>query len=195
MSMDERLHVRTDRRALRGYVRRMSWLIVGGNAVATMLVGVLWGLAVSGSDGLLLPVVGGAVIAGLGFANGCATLTTGVLGRLRSRRDQHTVLIVDATGIRMPVPASDAGEVFLPWSLVGDVDRRAVSRYTLFAIKGRPVVRADHPGAEGLHDPVIMRAVAGPGLQLGTRFLTADADTIATTIERFRRSAAVDRHR
>jgi hypothetical protein len=191
--MDAPFEVRTDRAALRRYVRRMSWLIVGGNAVTTMLIGVLGGLAISGLDGLLVPIVGGALLAGLAFANGCVTLTTGGLGRLRRRQAQDTVLIVDAAGIRMPVPTGAAGEVFLPWSLVGDVDRRSLFRHTVFAIKGRPVVRADHPGAEGLHDPVILRAVAGPGLHLGTRFLTADADAIAATIERYRRAAAVER--
>lgn len=187
------MEVRTDRAALRRYVRRMSWLIVGGNAVLMMLIGVLVGLAISGFDGLLVPMLGGALLAGVAFANGCVTLTSGGLGQLRRRREQDLVLVVDASGIRMPVPTSDAGEVFLPWSLVGDVDRRSIFRHTVFAIKGRPVVRADHPGAEGLHDPVILRAVAGPGLRLGTRFLTVDADTIAATIERFRRAAAVNR--
>ena len=189
------MEVGTDRTALRRYVRRMSWLVVGGNAVVTMLLGVLGGMAISGLDGLLAPILGGALLAGLAFANGCVTLTSGGLGQLRRRREQDLVLIVDASGIRMPVPTSDAGEVFLPWSLVGDVDRRSVGRHTVFAIKGRPVVRADHPGAEGLHDPVIMRAVAGLGLRLGTRFLTVDADTIAATIERYRRASAVDHHR
>jgi hypothetical protein len=185
------MEVRTDRTALRRYVRRMTWLIVGGNAVVTMLLGVLVGLAISGFDGLLAPVLGGALLAGLAFANGCLTLTGGGLGHLRRRREQDLVLTVDASGIRMPVPTSDAGEVFLPWPLVGDVERRSVLRHPVLAIKGRPVVRADHPGAAGLHDPVIMRAVTGPGLQLGTRFLTVDADTIAATIERYRRAAVV----
>src|SRR5690349_18092705 len=106
------LHVRTDRKALRRYVRRMSWLIVGANVAVMMMVGVLWGMATSGSDRLLLPMVSGALVAGLAFANGCATVTSGGLGRLRRRREQDTVLIVDAQGIRMPVPSSDAGEVF-----------------------------------------------------------------------------------
>jgi hypothetical protein len=189
MSMD-RFEVRTDRAALRRYVRRRAWLLGSLGVVQMAAFGLLVGISIGSAGGLAYPVAGGAILGAVGYLFGYAGAATGPVPRLRKRLALDRVLALDPAGLWMPVLMTEAREVRLPWAAVGDVTTRRVFRHTIVTINARPGVDAGFPGAVGLADPAVLRLVTGPGLQLGLRFTDTDAETVLAAIHRLRLAAA-----
>jgi hypothetical protein len=188
MSTDagERFEVRTDRQALRRFVRWMTVFSIGTSVVYVAALGTMVGLTIRSVGGFAVPMAGGALLAVLAYFFGRYDSVGGALGRLRKRQEIDVVLVLDQAGLWMPVPGTAAREVRLPWSAVGDVRIRRVLFQRIVSIAARPGVTAEHPGTVGLDDPRVRRYVYRPGLALGTRFTNTNPDAVVAAIHRLR---------
>jgi hypothetical protein len=182
----ERFEVRTDRAALRRYIRRRMWVLTALNIVQMAMLGALLGLVGGTIGGIAAPLISGAVVGAFACGFGYIGALTGPLPRLRKRLLLDRVLVLDPDGLWLPMSAEWGNEVRLPWAAVGDVTSRRIVRHPVVAIRVRPGVS----GVVGLDDPEVLRVATGPGLVLGTRFTDSDTETVLAAINRFRLAAA-----
>jgi hypothetical protein len=180
--MPAAFEARTDRAALRAYLLRFNLVVALLAAVFAAGVGtVAW--AATGGDRRAF-----VLFAAVAFAGIAADRVIKTVRRLQATSRPGPILRLTGHGLRLQVPQASARAVTLPWSAIGAVRRSRAVGGTMFTITLAPGVERDHPGAEGLDDPVVWRALTdGPGLRVGTAGLTADATAITDAIARLSR--------
>lgn len=166
----DRLVVRTDRRLVGRLVWRGNIPLVVGMA-ACIALGAGFG-AVVGSlqpDGTSvgLGALAGGLAAVIAYTAGF-TLYLFVSVMHMVHREVDVMAVVEPEGMYVAVPGTNAGSAYLPWDAIGSVTPRGAATGARVVVRPVPALRRDHPGARGLDDDVLWRALRARGLTIRT---------------------------
>jgi hypothetical protein len=182
---DDHFVVRIDRPALRRLTVRTAVIAVVLHSVVVTVVGAAAAVMVLPGDGDLRKAGLGAGVALFAYSVGVVHVGLGTLSLLRLRQGMDRLLSAGLDGLWMSVPQSDAGSVFLPWTAVGVVSATDV----LLRVRLQAGTMRFHPGAVGLDDPRIWRALNGNGLLMDMRDADAESDDVLNAVSYFRKAA------
>jgi hypothetical protein len=152
-----------------------------GYGFLAALFGVQLGLLAHVIDSLVLALIPGAVAGLFGFLLGL-TMWFGAVRPLRAAASLSRIMTVGADGLWFAHAQPLGTEVLLPWEIIDRVRRRPWIRNEILLVTLREGVRQDHPGAYGLDDPKLWRALNDRGLVIGLRDIVPDREQVVAAI-------------
>lgn len=180
------LVVRADLRARRRRYRVLAWTLVPLSGVLAAAFGAQLGLLASSSGETMTGVAVGAGSGVWCFLIGVSAYQSPGLRMLRAAAAASRVMTVDGHGMWFAVTAPAGGEVYLPWDAVGDVTVRRVRSSPVMMVRVRAGVLPGHPGAYGLGNQRLWKALNGNGMWVGLRDVEPGADEVLAAVGRFR---------
>jgi hypothetical protein len=178
----QQLIVRADLPKRRRRYRVTALVLTVLYGIMAALLGVQMGLLAHITDGIVTALLFGALAGLLGFMFGALTQHGGGLRQLRAAASLSRIMTIDPAGLWFAHALPLGTEVFLPWAIVGSVRRRPWMRNEVLLVTLRPGVRPDHPGAYGLDDPKLWRALNGDGMLIGLRDTVPDREQVVAAI-------------
>ena len=188
----DRLVVTTDRVGLGRRVRRSTWILTAV-MLAAVLVGATCMVASSTMIDATVPLTMvwtiALMVGLLGFMAAFVGTFFGT-ARLMVLREVPTIVAVDREGLWLAVPGSDAGFAWLPWSAVGTVEQSGRRSRGVLVVRLRPGLRPDHPGVQGLAEPLVWRVARQNGFKVDLSSASHDAATVLAAINHHAASSA-----